>query len=158
MTRTIFYTECCIYQVVSDKTPLRYIGGTGLCPKKRLQCHKTAWRQHKLGRTTNVSVNEILDIDPDATIEILHRLTNCTGDALNAMEEWYIKNLTNVVNYYKTGKPLPHPRAKHVKQEKHTASAKHEKNDQQEKCADSGININLANSNKTSINHIPLSL
>jgi hypothetical protein len=81
MTRTIIYTEAYIYQVISpNNTNLRYVGATGLKVKKRLACHKAAWRRHQRGLTTNVSVNEIFDIDPDAEIEILQKLTNCTDE------------------------------------------------------------------------------
>jgi hypothetical protein len=105
MTRTIIYTEAYIYQVISpNKTNLRYVGATGLNVKKRLDCHKAAWRRHKRGLTTNVSVNEIFNIDPDAEIEILHKLTNCTEEQLMHLETWYIQNLRDVVNRYKRGK------------------------------------------------------
>jgi hypothetical protein len=103
MTRTIIiYTEAYIYQVISpNNTNLRYVGATGLNVHRRLACHKAAWKRHKRGLTTNVSVNEIFNIDPNAEIEILHTLTNCTDVELMRLETWYIQNLRDVVNRYK---------------------------------------------------------
>ena len=84
-----------IYQIGSPLTPLVYIGSTCKKINKRLQQHKSSYKQYLEGTYGYCRSFDIFELDQDCKIKLIEV---CDADVRAERERWWIDNTENTTN------------------------------------------------------------